>query len=139
MAVPRATISGLALVIFFMSPAHSITPLEQMEADRKQMEEAIAKQQCPDVLKYKTSPDFKATCPLSCTGLHDEPLDNCLKNYWACFASYKSMLKTAGNYTKFLDSTCTQAAKNAKAENEAAEARVRAKEMDESNAKRDKK
>lgn len=133
MFVPRVIFALLICI----SSAHSITPREEMEADRKQMEAAIAEKHCPDVLKYKTSPDFKTMCPESCTGLHDTALDSCLKKHWACFTSYKTILTTVDNYTKFLNSTCTEAAKNAKAAREAAEARARAKQIDESNAKRD--
>ena len=52
MFVPRVIVA----LGFCISSAHSITPREEMEADRKQMEAAIAEKHCPDVLKYKTYP-----------------------------------------------------------------------------------
>jgi hypothetical protein len=112
-----------------------------MEVEREQMDTARAKEQCPADFKFGRSPDYKAVCPGGdeCHGLDFGPAhDQCIARFWDCHDSYKKTLETVGNYNKFLQSTCSERAKNLKADEAAAAARRRAKQIEDYDAKRDK-
>jgi len=137
---------GCFALLLFVPSAHSLTPIEdgaeiarqKMEAARVQMQGALERKQCPEKLELGKSPEIRTVCPkIDCTGLSGGDLNKCSDSVFGCMNSYREMLETVSKYNKFLDASCTEAAKNRAAEKAAADARERAKQIEDSKAKRD--
>jgi len=136
---------GCFALLLFVQLAHAGTAIEdaaqargKMEATRVQMQVALEKKQCPDKFERGKSPEIRAVCPaLDCRGLSNTDLSSCDASVFGCMNNYRLMLETVAKYNKFLDASCTEAAKNLAAKKAAADAREKAKQIEDSNAKRD--
>jgi hypothetical protein len=142
----RRVAFGCFALLLFVPSAHSVTPIDdgtdtarhKMEAARVQMQGALEKKQCPEMSEWGRSPEIGAVCPKrDCRGLSNADLDKCSDSVFGCINSYKVMLETVSKYNKFLEASCTEAAKNRAAEKSAVDARERAKQIEDSNFKRD--